>query len=276
MPTAILDVPEEVKHTTTVRFEQEGAIGSIVLANPAFNRIGSAFASDLREAVHRASESSIRVLVLRAEGPNFSVGGDARLWLGKDANWFRTFIAELNHSYRAIEALRVPTLAVVQGRALGGGLELALACDLVIAAEDAVFRNPEVTVAMLPLAGGMQRLADRIGRARTARMVMLGDSISAYEALRLGFVSHVVPAERLRQEADALAQQLATGPTRAYAAMRAMLKTWSNGGGAAADALMLDLAVDLFSSADATKGFASKVKALEENAEPPTITFDGR
>ena len=188
---------------TTIRFEQDGAIGNVVLANPPFNRIDSAYALNLRDAVHRASESSIRVLVLRAEGPNFSVGGDARLWLGKDGNWFRTFIAELNHSYRAIEALRVPTLAVVQGRALGGGLELALACDLIIAAEDAVFRNPEVTVAMLPLAGGMQRLADRIGRTRTTRMVMLGDSVSASEAFKLGFVSHVVPTERLRQEADA-------------------------------------------------------------------------
>ena len=161
MPIATLEVPEGVKHTTAVRFEQEGAIGTIVLANPPFNRIGSAFASDLREAVHRASESSIRVLVLRAEGPNFSFGGDAHEWLGKDANWYRTFIAELNQSYRAVEALRVPTLAAVQGLALGGGLELALSCDLIVATKNAVFRNSEVTVAMLPIAGGIQRLADR-------------------------------------------------------------------------------------------------------------------
>ena len=276
MPIEDLDLSEGIKHMTTIRFEQEGAIGSIVLANPPFNRIGSTFAGDLRDAVHRAGESSIRVLVLRAEGPNFSFGGDAREWLGKDANWFRTFIAELNQTYRALEALRVPTLAAVQGLTLGGGLELALACDLIVAAASATFRNPEVTVAMLPLAGGMQRLADRIGRARAARMAMLGDSISASEAFRLGFVSHLVPTERLRQEVDALARQIATGPTRAYAAMRAVLKAWSNGGLAAADVVMLDLTTDLFTSADATKGFASKVKALEENVEPPTLTFDGR
>ncbi len=243
---------------------------------PPFNRIGSAFANDLRDAVHRASESSIRVLVLRAEGPNFSFGGDAGEWLGKDANWFRTFIAELNQSYRALEALRVPTLAAVQGLALGGGLELALACDLIVAVENAVFRNPEVTVAMLPLAGGMQRLADRIGRTHAARMAMFGDSISASDAFRLGFVSHLVPTERLRQEVDALARQMATGPTRAYGAMRAMLKAWSNGGVVAADAVMLDLTMDLFSCEDATKGFASKVKAVEENVEPPALTFEGR
>ena len=95
----------------TVRFEQDGAIGSIVLANPPFNRIDSAYATNLLDAVHRASESGIRVLVVRAEGQNFSFGGEVREWPGKDVNWFRTFVAEVNQSYRAIEALRVPTLA---------------------------------------------------------------------------------------------------------------------------------------------------------------------
>lgn len=261
---------------TTIRFEQEGAIGSIVLANPPFNRLGSAFGINLRDAVHRASESNIRVLVVRAEGPNFSFGADVHEWPGKDANWFRTFIAELNQSYRALEALRVPTLAAVQGLAMGGGFELALACDLIVAAENAIFRNVEVTTAMLPIAGGMQRLADRIGGTRAARMAMFGDSISAADALRLGFVSHLVSTEHLRREVDALAQQMATGPTRAYAAMRAMLKAWSNGGIAAADAVMLDLTMDLFSSADATRGFAETAQAIEENIEPRPLSFEGR
>src|ERR1700756_3621496 len=111
----------------TVRFEQDGAIGSIVLSNPPFNFIDSAYAINLGDAVHRASESNIRVLVVRAEGPNFSFGGDVREWPDKDANWFRTFVAEVNQSYRAIEALRVPTVAAVQGLAIGGGFELVLA-----------------------------------------------------------------------------------------------------------------------------------------------------
>jgi enoyl-CoA hydratase/carnithine racemase len=141
----------------------------------------------------------------------------------------------------------------VQGLGLGGGLELTLSCDLIVAAENAIFRNPEVTTAMLPIAGGMQSLADRIGRTHTARMPMFGDSISASDAFGLGFMSYLVPTDRLRQEVDALARQMATGPTRAYGAMRAMLKAWSNGGVAAADAVMLDLTMDLFSSKDATR-----------------------
>jgi enoyl-CoA hydratase/carnithine racemase len=107
-------------------------------------------------------------------------------------------------------------------------------------------------------------------------MAMFSDSISASDAFGLGFASHLVSTDRLRQEVDGLARQMATGPTRAYGAMRAMLKAWSNGGVAAADAVMLDLTMDLFSSKDATRGFAGTAKAIEENVEPPALTFEGR
>ena len=100
---------------TTIRFERDGAIGNIVLANPPFNRLDLRFAEALRIAVHRASESDIRVLVVRSEGPHFSFGGEVREWPGRDVNWFRTFVADVNVSYRAIEMLKIPTVAVVQG-----------------------------------------------------------------------------------------------------------------------------------------------------------------
>src|ERR1700722_7071322 len=123
---------------TTIRFERDGAVGHIVLANPPFNRLDSRFAGALRGAVHQASESDIRVLVVRSEGPHFSFGGEVREWSGKDVNWFRTFVAEVNASYRAIEMLKIPTVAVVRGIAFGGGFELALACDFLVVAENAI------------------------------------------------------------------------------------------------------------------------------------------
>src|SRR6201987_392041 len=110
----------------SIRFERNGNVGNIVLANPPYNRLDTRFAQCLEAAVREAREADIRALVVRAEGPNFSLGGEVREWPGKDLNWFRTFVAEINSSYRAIEALRVPTVAVVQGAAFGGGLDIGL------------------------------------------------------------------------------------------------------------------------------------------------------
>ena len=153
----------------TVYFERQGAIGRLVLANPPRNLLDRQFSECLRQAVHDASESDIRVLVVQTEGPHFSFGSDLREWTGKDANWFRTFIAEVNLSYRAIEALKVPTIAAVQGVAFGGGFELALACDFIVAAENAVFRCVEATAGMVPAAGALQRLlSGSVGDGRRA------------------------------------------------------------------------------------------------------------
>ena len=259
-----------------IRFERDGAVGSIVLANPPFNRLDLRFTEALRIAVHQASESDIRVLVVRSEGPHFSFGGEVREWSGKDVNWFRTFVAEVNASYRAIEMLKIPTVAVVRGIAFGGGFELALACDFLVAAENATFRCVEVTTAMLPLAGALQRIAERAGRARASRFAMLGEPISGTEAGKLGIATHVAPEDKLSSVAAALTHQLATGPTRSYAAVRTLLKAWSSGGVAAADIVMLDVAMELFNGADAQRGFANTAEAFDKNIEPPALVFEGK
>src|SRR6202051_2705848 len=138
-----------------IRFERDGAIGNIGLANPPFNRLDLSFAEALRMAVHQAGESDIRVLVVRSEGPHFSFGGEVREWPGMDVNRFRTFVANVNVSYRAIEMLKIPTVAVVQGIAFGGGFELALACDFLVAADNATLRCVEGRRARLSVAGAL-------------------------------------------------------------------------------------------------------------------------
>lgn len=124
----------------SIRVERNNNVGNIVLANSSYNRLDVRFASYLEEAVHEANENDIRIPVLRAEGPNLSLGGEVREWPGKDANWFCTFVAKVNSSYRAIEALRIPTVAIMQGAAFGGGFGLALSCDSIVTADDPIFR----------------------------------------------------------------------------------------------------------------------------------------
>jgi enoyl-CoA hydratase/carnithine racemase len=260
----------------TIRFERDGAVGSIVLANPPFNRLDLRFTESLRVAVHQASSSDIRALIIRAEGPHFSFGGEVREWPGKDVNWFRTFVAEVNASYRAIEMLKIPTVAVVQGVAFGGGFELALACDFLVTAENATLRCVEVTTAMLPIAGALQRIAERAGRARASRLAMLGEPISGREAGQLGIATHVVPEAELAATVGTLTKQLAAGPTRSYAATRTLLKAWSSGGVAAADLVMLDVAMELYDGADAQRGFANTAAAFDKDIEPPSLVFEGK
>ena len=214
--------------------------------------------------------------MIQAEGSHFTFGGEVREWPGKDVNWFRTFIAELNLSYRAIEALRVPTIAAVQGVAFGGGFELALACDFILAAEDAVFRCVEVTTGMLPIAGGLQRLAECVGRGRASRFAMLGEPIPGSLAGQLGIATHVVREAELAQAVEALAQKLAVGPTNSYAATRTLLKVWSAGGVPAADTVLLDISMDLFNTEDVTRGFLNTAEAIDRDVEPPDMVFNNR
>jgi enoyl-CoA hydratase/carnithine racemase len=105
---------------------------------------------------------------------------------------------------------------------------------------------------------------------------MLGEPISGREAGDFGIATHVVPEMELAATAAALAKQLTTGPTRSYAATRTLLKVWSSGGVAAADLVMLDVAMELYDGADAQRGFASTADAFNKDIEPPTLVFEGK
>jgi enoyl-CoA hydratase/carnithine racemase len=259
-----------------VRFERQSSLGHIILASPPGNLINIEFSECLRRAVHAAGASNIRALLVRAEGPNFSQGGDILDFIDRDAKSFRTFVGEVHQSYRAIEALEIPTVCAVRGAAVGGGLELVLACDLAVAAENAVFFNVEASVGSAPLAGAVQRLASRIGRARAARYALLSEKYSGVVAGQLGVVSHVVPESEVESTALELAQKLSVGPTQSYAAIRSLLKAWSGGGISAADALQLDLTMGLHSTEDARRGRTARVEALKKGVEPSPPVFEGR
>jgi len=259
-----------------IRFEQRQAVGHIVLANPPKNLIESRFSDALKRAVHEASESDIRALLVRAEGPNFSQGGDVLDFLQKGAHAFRTFIAECNQSFRAIEALPIPTVAAVRGAAFGGAFELALACDFIVAAEDAVFRSIEASVGSAPVAGAVQRLAERIGRSRAARYAMLCEPMSGATAGELGLASSVLPADEVEAAAQKFVEDLSTGPTRSYAAIRTLLKAWSGGGVPTADAMILDITMALHSSEDAKRGRTARAEAIKKGVESPKVVFTGR
>ena len=215
------------------------------------------------------------VLVVCSAGPHFSFGGEVREWPGKDVNWFRTFVAEVNASYRAIEMLKIPTVAVVRGIAFGGGFELALACDFLVAAENASFRCVEATTAMLPIAGGLQRIADRAARARASRFAMLGEPISGTEAGRWNCNACGTrrPACGGSGDPDASTRDRANTVVRRDAhPPQGLVKRWCSGC-RYCDARRCN---ELFSGADAQRGFANTAEAFDKNIEPPALVFEGK
>src|SRR5271169_4733355 len=177
----------------SIYFERRQNVGHIVLANPPANLIAADFADCLESAVREASRTDIRSLLIRAEGPDFSKGGDVLDFIDKGFDDWRTFISQIHHTYRSIEALQIPTIAAVRGSAFGGAFELALACDMIVAAENATFRCIEASVGSAPVAGGVQRLAERAGRAMAARYTMLSEPMSGAIAGQLGVAAFVVP-----------------------------------------------------------------------------------
>lgn len=259
-----------------VRFEQHEGVGHIVLANPPLNLIATRFSDCLREAVHQAGVSDIRALLVRAEGPNFSVGGDVLDFIDRDFHSWRTFICEMHHSYRAIEALQIPTVAAVRGAAYGGAFELSLACDFIVAADDCTFRCIEASVGSAPVAGAVQRLAERAGRAMAARYAMLSEPMSGATAAQLGVVAFAVAAADVEETAASLARKLAVGPTRSYAAIRALLKAWAGGGVPGADAVLLDITMGLHGTEDARRGRSARAEAMKRGTEPEPPVFTGR
>jgi enoyl-CoA hydratase/carnithine racemase len=255
---------------STVRFELEDSLGRIVLASPPFNFVSAQFNSDLIAAVHDAADSDIHALLIHAEGPNFSVGGAVHEWPGKSYNWFRTFVSEVTSSYRAIESLRIPVVVALRGQTAGGGFELALAADFIVASENTVLWCVEINGAQVPLAGGYQRLASLIGPGAARRMVMLGEPTPIAQVPQVA--DFIVPDDKLDHTARELATRLSKGPTRAYAAAKSLLKAWWAGGIPAADTLMLDLSIDTYNTDDAqmaVRAGAAFYEALLRGDAPP-------
>jgi enoyl-CoA hydratase len=196
--------------TAEVRYEVREQIAWITLNRPeAMNAISDGVRAAIPEAIARAeADDNVRVMV-------FSGAGERAFCAGADVTGFNAVDSLVKmrqsrahaHWISAFDRARKPMIAAIHGYCLGGGLEIALACDIRIAAEDAKFGLPEVTRGTLPGAGGTQRLARMVGLGRTLDIALSGDHISAEDALRMGLVSRLMPRAELMSAAEALAKR---------------------------------------------------------------------
>jgi enoyl-CoA hydratase/carnithine racemase len=195
-----------------VEVEVAGRVATVTLNRPeALNAISTELATTLAEAVEPlATDPGVRAVVLTGAGERaFCVGADLKQRAGfDDHGWFVQREA-FRRGFAAVRRCPLPTVAAVAGFALGGGTELALSCDLVVAATDATFGLPEVRLGLVPAGGGTQLLVRRVGRSVAKDLVLTGRRVDAAEAQRLGLVDRVVPTAEVLAAAAALAAEMA-------------------------------------------------------------------
>jgi enoyl-CoA hydratase/carnithine racemase len=195
-----------------VRLEVSDGVATVTLERPeALNAISTGLAVALAAAVEPlATDPAVRAVVLAGAGDRaFSVGADLKERAGLDDHGWFVQREAFRRGFAAVRRCPLPTVAAVFGYALGGGAELALACDLVVAADDATFGLPEVRLGLVPAGGGTQLLVRRVGRSAAKDLVLTGRRVDAAEALRLGLADRVVPRAELPAAARGLAAEIA-------------------------------------------------------------------
>lgn len=201
----------------TIRYGVHDGLATIDLARQdKRNAINAQMFNELGDATQAAaSDSGIRAVLVRGDGPSFCAGIDVTL-LGQLAGTrgarLRTFIRTAQRPFLTLAQMDKPTVAAVQGHAVGAGFQLALACDLRVCGDDLRFAMLEVRFGLVPDLGGIHRLAHLVGPARAKELVWTGRPVEADEAERLGLANRVVPAETVAKEGEALAREVAASP----------------------------------------------------------------
>lgn len=255
-----------------VRLEVEDAVGTIRLDRPPMNALSAQVRDELREcAIEAADRTDIRAVVVYGGPKVFAAGADIKEFAAATYQDIVDSSARMQDGWNAVARIPKPTIAAVTGYALGGGCELALACDFRIAGDNARLGQPEILLGIIPGGGGTQRLPRLIGPARAKELIFTGRHVRAEEALAIGLVDKVVAPDDVYAEALALARQLAAGP--AYA-LRAAKEAIDRG-------LEVDLATGLdiervqFSGVFATEDRAIGLQSFIENG-PGKAEFVGR
>ncbi|HTW76446.1 MAG TPA: enoyl-CoA hydratase-related protein [Thermoplasmata archaeon] len=207
------------------RRSEEDGVEILVLKNPPVNALSLGVIADLgRRLTELEDDRNVRAVVLTGDGQYFSAGADVKEMATLDLSQAPEIARRGLEVYGRLAALRAPVIAAINGLAVGGGLELALACDLRIAGESAKFGAPEVGLGLIPAYGGTQRLPRLIGVAKAKELIFTGAMISAAEAARIGLVNRTVPAGQELRAARDLAHTIAQKAPRAVQAAKRSIR----------------------------------------------------
>ncbi len=195
----------------TILLEKRERVGLITLNRPkALNALCAQLIAELEQALNELEgDANIGAIVVTGSERAFAAGADIKEM--KDRTFIDVFTSDfITKGWERLAQCRKPTIAAVAGYALGGGCEIAMMCDMIIAAESAKFGQPEITIGTIPGAGGTQRLTRAIGKAKAMDLVLTGRMMDAQEAERSGLVARIVPADKLLEEALGIAAKIAS------------------------------------------------------------------
>jgi enoyl-CoA hydratase len=199
------------EHYATILVERRGPVGIVRLNRPgALNALNRALIGELGEAFDEfEGDEKIAAIILTGSDKAFAAGADIKEMAEK--TYVEAYTEDfITKGWERVAQCRKPVIAAVAGLALGGGCEVAMMCDIVVAAEGARFGQPEINLGIMPGAGGTQRLPRFIGKAKAMDLCLTGRMMDAAEAERLGLVSRIVPADRLMEEAMAIGEKIAS------------------------------------------------------------------
>jgi enoyl-CoA hydratase len=244
----------------TVRLTIEGTTAVLTVDRPkALNALNTATLEQLEKALADvASQLQLRGLIVTGAGEKaFVAGADIAEMVSLNMEQSLAFAARGHRTFDALERLHCPTVAAVNGFALGGGCELALACDLIYAAETAKFGLPEVSLGIIPGFGGTQRLTRLVGRARAKELIFTGDMVDAARAKDIGLALEVLPGAQLIDHCRGVIARIAKKGPLAVAGAKRVIDQGADILLAAANTLEREAFADLFQSADRREGMAA-------------------
>lgn len=255
--------------TPPVGREMDGHLAVLTMQYAPHNFLGTELTAGLLEGLQWAKDQGARAVLLNSGLRNFCAGADLAMF----ESAYRGVAPDIDlvEVLRAFDSLPLPIVAAIHGVTVGGGLEIALACDLIISSESAKIGSVEATLGLNPLMGGIQRVTERAGAARAKEMALLARRYDARTLERWNIINRVVPDEKLGDVSVTVAQELANGPTLAHASTKAIVSYTLAHGVPAADEVMRDLQADYWKSEDLKRGLES----LAANG-PGAARFEGK